>query len=161
MKSFFQKKNAGLTIVEVVIASAIILAATLALIGVHGFYLKSALSNTDTVKAVHLAEEGIEGMRYLRDDSWQRNIESLSPDTPYGLELIGGVWQAVPNVWIDGMSRSVTISSVFRDSSSDIVSGGGTLDPNTVLVTSSVSWSSSGATTTKTIATYLTNLWDN
>ncbi len=137
--------NKGLTLVEVVIASAIILAAIVTLLGVHTLYLKVALANTDSVKAAFLLEEGIEETRYLRDDSWSANIAGLTSTTTS----------------IDNFERMVTLSAVYRDSNGDIVSSGGTLDTNTKLITSSVSWMVNGATTTKSISTYLTNLYAN
>jgi len=137
--------NKGLTLVEVVIASAIILAAVVGLLSVHSLYLKVALANAQTVKAAYLAEEGLEEIRFLRDSSWSINIANLTSTTTY----------------IDGFQRTITLDAVYRDSSDDIVSAPGTLDANTKLVSASVSWPKGGATTTKTISTYLTNIYEN
>lgn len=152
----------GLTLVEVVIASAIILAAVLALLGVHSLYLKMALGNGDAIKAAYLSEEGLEAMRFLRDSSWSANVAPLSLGTEYGLILNGAVWEvSYTDTLVDEFERTVTLSAVYRDGNGDIVSSGGTLDANTLLVVSSVSWANAGATTTKSISTYLTNLLDN
>ena len=139
------KLNKGLSLVEVVIASAIILAAVLVLLGVHSLYLKVALSNSNTVKAAYLAEEGIENVRFLRDSGWTTNISNLTSTTTL----------------IDNFYRTVTLSAVSRDASGDIVTSGGSIDANTKLVTSSVSWWAATATTTKSISTYLTDIYDN
>ena len=139
------KLNKGLSLVEVVIASAIILAAVLVLLGVHSLYLKVALSNSNTVKAAYLAEEGIENVRFLRDSGWATNIANLTSTTTL----------------IDNFYRTVTLSVVSRDASGDIVTSGGSIDLNTKLVTSSVSWWAVTATTTKSISTYLTDIYDN
>jgi prepilin-type N-terminal cleavage/methylation domain-containing protein len=152
----------GMTMVEVVIASAIILSAVVVLSAVHNLYLKSALSNGGILKSAYLAEEGIEAMRYLRDDSWSAQIGPLSSGTDYGLSLSGSAWQTgTGNQWIDGFERAIRVGNVSRDANGDIVSSGGTLDPDTRLVTVSVSWQSRGATTTRAISTYLTNLRGN
>ncbi|MDO8565088.1 MAG: hypothetical protein Q7R67_00445 [bacterium] len=135
----------GLTLVEVMIASTIILGAVVTLLGVYGLYFKTALSNAELVQAAYLAEAGIEEIRFLRDQSWSTNIASLTSTT----------------TWIDNFQRTVNLSPVYRDASDDIVSSGGTLDSNTKLVTSSVSWQASGATTTRNISTYITNLYAN
>ena len=135
----------GLTLVEVVIASAIILAAVVALLGVHSLYLKTALENAQTVKATYLAEGGLEEIRYLRDDSWSANILNLTSTATY----------------FDNFQRTITLGAVYRDNNDDIISSGGTLDPNTKLVTAAVSWLKAGATTTKSISTYLTNIYEN
>ncbi len=149
--------------VEVVIASAIILVAVVALLGVHSLYLKSALSNSNTVKGAYLAEEGIEAVRYLRDDSWSAKIATLTNGTAYGLALTGSGWVASTTATqIGEIARTFTLSSVSRDATSrDIVSSGGVVDPNTRLLTVRVSWESNGTTTTKSLSTYLTNIWQN
>jgi len=162
MKKSYQKTNYGLTLVEVLIATSIILVFLLALLGVHNFYLRTALSSGEVIKAGQLAEESLEVMRFLRDSNWDSNIAPLSLDTDYGLVFNAGTWQtSTTNLWIDNVfERKVTLSAVYRDSSGDIVSSGGTLDPGTVLLVSSVSWLKVGATTTKSVSTYLTNLYN-
>ncbi len=146
--------------VEVVIASAIILSATLGLLGVHSLYLRTTLSNLNKVKATYLAEEGLEAMRYLRDVSWDSNIAALSLDTNYGVVLVGGSWQASTTAtFVDGFQRVVKLSSVYRAPDGDIDSSG-TTDPDTKLLSSSVSWAEYGTTTSRFISTYLTNLYD-
>lgn len=151
----------GLTLVEVLIASAIILASVVALLAVHSLYLKTALENGSAVKAAYLAEEGVEAMRYLRDASWSINIAPLANNVAYGLAFNSAWLTNATSTWVDGFYRTVTLAAVNRDANSDIVSSGGTLDANTRLVTVSISWPSRGATTTKTVSTYLTNLHDN
>ena len=163
MKNSSRNLNLGLTLVEVLIAASIILAFLLALFGVHSLYLKTAFSNGKVIKAAGLAEESLEVIRFLRDSSWDTNIASLAFNTDYSLIFDAGGWQVVTsNIWVDNLfERKVRLSAVYRDASGEIVSSGGTLDPDTVLVVSTVSWSSGGATTTKSISTYLTNLLDD
>lgn len=162
MKIFPAHRKNGLTLVEVVIAAAIILAAVVTLLGVHTLYLKTALSNGNSVKAAYLAEEGIEAIRFLRDSSWSANIATLSLNTDYGVVLPGDMWQATTtNTSIGDFQRTIRLSAVYRDINDDIVSSGGSLDPNTKLLVSTVSWAANGTTTSKSISTYLTNLWKN
>lgn len=163
MENFNKNSNSGLTLVEVLIATTIILAFLLALFGAHNLYLKTAFSTGDVIKASGLAEEGLEAMRFLRDSSWDSNILPLVLDTNYGLVWNAGTWQvSTTNIWVDGaFERTVSLSAVYRDVSGDIVSSGGTLDPDTLLVVSTVAWPSGIATTTKSISTYLTNLSDD
>lgn len=151
-------------LVEILIATSIILVFLLALLGTHNLYLKTAFVNGDVIKGVYLVEEGVEVARFLRNSSWSGNIAPLSLDVSYSLLFDAGSWQAATTtVWVDNnFKRVVKFSAVYRDVSGDIVSSGGTLDPNTLLVVSSVSWpTSGGATTTKSISTYLTNLFSN
>lgn len=162
MKNSKQNLIPGLTLVEVLISTSIILVFLLALLGVHNLYLKTALSNGELVKATQLAEESLEVMRFLRDSSWDNNIASLSLDTNYYLIFDAGVWQTTTtDIWVDNIfERKVALSAVYRDVLGDIISSGGTIDPGTVLVVSTVSWSKAGATTTRSVSTYLTNLFD-
>jgi Tfp pilus assembly protein PilV len=155
------RSQKGFALVEVLIASAIILGAVLALLGVYSLYLRVALSNSEAVKAAYLAEESLEAVRFWRDVSWNNKIAPIAKGTAYGLSFAGGMWATTTDLTLGSFERSIMISPVYRDASSDIVSSGGTLDTDTVLVTSSVSWWKGGATTTKTVATYLTNLYGN
>ena len=151
----------GLTLVEVVIASAIILTAVVSLLGVHTLYLKTIFAGNNSVQAALLSEEGIEALRFFRDDSWSAKITPLVNGTAYGLVYNNG-WQAsTTNTYVERFKRTITLSPVYRDASLDIVASGGSLDPDTRLITSSVAWPVRDATTTKTIYFYLTNLYSN
>lgn len=158
-----QNLNEGLTLVEVMIATSIILVFLLALFGTHNMYLKTAFSGAKAVKAAYLAEEGIEVARFLRDSSWETNIVAFSTAIDYSLVFESGLWRATTtDIFIDDIfERKIVLSEVYRDSSAKIVSSGGTLDPNTRMVTVAISWESGAATTTKSISTYITNLFDN
>lgn len=162
-RRFSHYKKNGLTLVEVLVAVSIILVFLTALIGAYNIYLRLAFTNSDTAKAAYLSEEGLEAVKLLRDSSWTTNISSLSTTASYYLIFSSGQWNATTTqVFVDNkFDRKFTAGDVFRDSSSDIVTSGGTLDPSTRLVTVSVSWFSHGATTTKTMSTYLTNLFLN
>ena len=159
----YKNLNTGLTLVEVIIASAIILFFLLALFTVHNTYLKMAFSSTKMVKSAYLAEEAIEVVRFTRDSSWNTNIQTLDTGVDYSLVFESGVWVATTsNIFIDDIfERRVVFSEVYRNSSSEIVSSGGSIDPNTRMVTVTVAWKNGTATTTKSISTYLTNLYDN
>jgi len=155
----------GLTLVEVLVAASIILVFTVSLVGVYNLYLRIVFANSYTVKAAFLAEEGLEVMRFFRDVSWENNILTLSKDTDYGLTFdnLSNVWMATTSIIFidDQFERRITVSDVYRDASSQIVTSGGSIDPDTIKITSVVSWKRGSATTTKSISTYLTNIYDN
>lgn len=162
-KNNYLKRDKGLTLVEVLVAASIILTFLLALFTVHNYYLKIAFSNKNFIKGGELAEEGLEITRFLRDSSWETNIASRTLNTDYYLNFEGGLWQATvtPSV-IDGIYyRVIRFSAVSRDISSNIVTSGGTIDPNTLLAVSIVSWFNGSATSTKSISTYITNIFEN
>jgi len=155
-----RKYKTGLTIVEALIAIAVFVVLLLAVIGVYNFYLRIALSNGTSIKATFLAQEGLEAVRFMRDQSWD-NITSLSVDTSYGVVFESGTWAATTTeILIDSLfNREVILSEVYRDdATSQIVSSGGTLDPDTLKVTLNISWSNHSATTTKTVSTYISNI---
>ena len=110
----------------------------------------------------YLLEEGIEVVKLLRDAGYVNNIAKLSTTTPTYLAWNGTNWAtSTSNVFIDGrFERKIAIGEVMRDANQDI-SETGTLDPSTRLVTVSVAWNAKGATTTKTIQTYITNIFNN
>ncbi len=153
----------GITLVEVLVATAIILSFLIALISVHNTYLRSSFSNLDQIKATYLAEEGIEAIKGLRDTSWTTNIAPLVNDTSYYLVFAGSQWatSTVPTLIDSKYTRKVVLSAVNRDTSSDITTSGGSLDSNTRKVNVTVSWSTGSATSTRSIDTYITNLFSN
>jgi prepilin-type N-terminal cleavage/methylation domain-containing protein len=153
----------GFALVEVLVASAIILLFISALSGAYSLYIRTAFSNLRKVQAALLSEEGIEVVKTLRDSSWATNIAPLSSSTPYHITFSSGAWKATTTkIYVDGIfDRTFTVGDVYRDSLSDITSSGGTYDPNTRVVTVSVAWQNHGATTTKSIATYIANLFVN
>ncbi len=163
MRRHLSKSTKGATLIEALIATSIIMAFLVALVSVHNTYLSSSFSDLFEVKATYLVEEGIEAVKGLRDASWTDNIAFQANDTPYYLNFVNGAWTltATPLLIDSKFSRTVTFSSVGRSSSSDIVATGGTSDPNTRRVTVVVSWPLGGTTATRSIETYITNIFSN
>lgn len=159
---FFSNQN-GLALVEAVVAVGASLAVLLGILGVFAFILKSSLNNSAKVQASYLAEEGLEAVRILRDNGWNANIASVQTGTPFYLAFDGSTWQATTtNNYVNNLfERQVVLDNVYRDSNQNIVTNGGTLDPNTKKATVSVAWSSHGATTTETLMTYFSNIFNN
>ena len=143
-----------MSLIEVIIASAIVLALSLVLISVNLAYLKTSKSTLEIVKATYLAEEGIETVNFLKNKDWA-NLGAVS--TNYYLWWTGVTWvSTTTKSYIDQVyERKFFTENVNRDASSDITSGAGTLDANTRKLTVQVTWLSNGATTTKSISTYL------
>ncbi|MDO8564681.1 MAG: hypothetical protein Q7R88_01670 [bacterium] len=113
----------GISLVEVVIGTALILLSLVGLTGAYSFYLRAGLRNTDTLKAAFLLEEGVEAAVLLRDSAWS-NLSSLSPNTPYHLFWTGSSFVTTTTVQIiDGtFTRTVALYPVYRrDSDKDIV----------------------------------------
>jgi Tfp pilus assembly protein PilV len=161
MKLKNSKKGIGL--VEILIAIFIFTVVLLSLITVSNLYLSGADANLSLVKSAYLAEEGVEAVKTIRDSGWA-NISALSTTTVYYFYFnpTSSIWQATTTKTygsIDSFVRSFTLGSVNRTNDTyHRISASGVSDPNTKLLTVSVSWQNQGATTTKSISTYITNL---
>lgn len=156
------QKQRGFGLVEMLIGASVL---SMSLLGISSFFQKTLEVSSLTQSAVqgdYLLEEGVEVVKLLRDAGYANNIANLSTVAPIYLAWNGTNWAtSTTNVFIDGkFERKITVSEVLRNASEDI-SETGTLDSNTRLVTVSVAWNVKGATTTKTIQTYITNIFNN
>ncbi len=165
-KNLFKKNTRGIGSLEILIGATIIVTGILALIIVFNSFFSFALANDANVRAAYLGEEGLEAMFFLRDGSWSTNIASLSTTSAYYLAWNSGAstWQTstASPAYIDNLFlRKITLANVKRDGTGKIVTSGGTLDSNTRLVTATIQYFQGHATTTQTMATYLTNFYGN
>ena len=160
LNKFHKSKSKGFGLIEIIIGSAIL---TISLIAISTYFQKSLQLSQDsgkTVQAGFLLEEGVEVVKFFRDTSWV-NISGLTAGTFYYLQFDGTKWATTSsNVFISGVfERKLVINNVSRDANDDIVSSGGTNDADTKKVTVSVSWLGRNGTTTKSISTYITNIF--
>jgi len=154
------KLNRGFGLIEIIIGSAIL---ATSLLGISSYYqqsLKVSRTTAQTVQTSLLLEESLEVAKFFRDTSWT-NISAPATGTTFYLSFNGTNWAtSTTNTYIDGtFERTIRLDDVYRDGTDDIVSTGGTLDVGTRKVTATVSWWDHTATTTRTIATYLTNIF--
>jgi prepilin-type N-terminal cleavage/methylation domain-containing protein len=158
-----QLMNKGFGLVEVMIASAIITVGMLGLISSYSIYLKYAFANQGNVQAAYVAEEGLEAMTFIRDNGWANNILTLATSTNYYLVFSNGTWNTTTTEQLIDSTylRTIQLADIERDSSGEMVTTGGTYDPNTKLVTVTVEYFQGQATTTRSMGTYLTNLNNN
>lgn len=92
---------------------------------------------TQRIGAVQLVREGQEAVRSVRERGWGE----IEINGTYHPVTTSGVWSLQSGEeTIDGYTREVTISDVYRDSSGTIVGIGGTIDPSTKRIEVSVSW---------------------
>ena len=154
----------GFVLWEVVVGTAILAAFALGLTAAFQSALKLNNLNLHFTQANFLLAEGVEAVRLMRDNGWDANIGALSVDTDYFLtyNTANNLWQSTAaNVFLDGLfERKFRLSAVYRDGSQNI-SPTGTLDANSKKLDLTVSWRQGAATTTRTISTYLTDLFVN
>ncbi len=157
-----EKYQKGAGVVEIIIGLAIMMVGVFSVVAAYNYYLRFAVAHENDVQAALLAEEGIEVVKLLRDSGWSAKIATLSPGVNYGIEFINGAWTSTTSLkYIDAkFLRTFVLNNVYRDASYDIASLG-TLDLNTKEVTVSVSARNILATSTKTISTYITNIFSN
>jgi len=160
------KTNKGFGILEIVIASAIVSIALFSLLTVFIFTNRLNLQSNNKIRANFLVEEGIEALRFLRDASWSGNMDALSQGTDYYISFatMTSTWSIEtvdPGLIDDLFLRKVILEDVYRDSSDDIVTPGGTLDPDTKKFTVEVEWQERTASSTIRVSTYLSDIFDN
>lgn len=161
------KKNRGVSIIEVLIASAIIMTSVVSIMGVYGGLTSIAIRNTAKVQAGMLLDEGAESLRFMRDVSWTSNIAPLVNGTTYTLywdhSVLNYGWRATTtrDMIDDQFDRTFVLSAVNRDATTyNIVNTGGVLDVGTRKATITVAWYDGVATTSKSIIMYLFNTYN-
>ena len=153
------KNQAGIGLIEILIVTAIIGLSLASLAGLGNFALKIQPRTKQNTIASFLASEAIEATRAIKDGEWS-DLTAFAPDTPlhpiktpsfYLWTLSSG-----PET-INGFTRQVVVSPVYRDGAFNITSSNGTLDDNTKKITATVSWSDNGQNQQITLVDYLMN----
>lgn len=89
------------------------------------------------LEATILLKEADEAVRVVREAGWN----NFSVNGAYHPLISGNSWSLVSGAeTVNGFTRSIVVSDVYRDASGNIVSVGGTLDPATKKAVASVSW---------------------
>ena len=166
MRSFYKKTSQGFALVEAMVACAIIVISTFALVSAAQKGITLSNLTLHQTQASYLLEEGAEATKTIRDAGWS-NVSGLSGTYYLSYSNTTNTWSlsttapANPTNPIDGLfTRSVVFSAVNRDNTTkDIVTSGGTLDANTKKVTITVSWPSSSGTQSKSLSLYIANIF--
>lgn len=137
--------EAGFSVLEVILAAAIfVIFSTSAVIVVIQGYNANRQGNEFTV-ANQFAAEGIEAVKSVKNQNYSSLINSAS----LGLRRNGSnVWELFGtenrlshnNNPADDYIRKIKIEDVYRDVNGNIVANGGTTDPDTKKITSTVTW---------------------
>lgn len=153
------KKNhssAGQSIIEVIVALGIFLIiVTSSVIAVLASFSVTRLAQEKT-QAVNLATEGLEAVKSIRNQNWDNLVTGN-----YGVVNNNGVWSLSPQADLDPsakFTRLISINDVNRDLNHDLLTTGGTLDPETKKISSQVTWNFTPTRfNTVTMTLYLTN----
>jgi len=163
--SFFQNQTMfrrGFGMVEMIIGAAVLSVSLLAISTFFQMTLRASGLTQEAIQGDYILEEGVEVLKIFRDISYSSNFITMSTSTPHYFVWNGTSWATTTvNTFIDGkFERKFILDDVKRDVNGSIASTG-TYDPNIKLVTVTVSWSGPLGTTTRSIQTYLTNIFNN
>jgi hypothetical protein len=156
------KRSAGFGLIEIVIAASIVSMAVVSLSYVVVLSNRVLARSVDEIRANFIADEGIEVLHFLRDAGWDAKIGLLTPNVDYYISqsTTTGTWtiSATNPGLLDGFfNRAIRVESVNRDANDTIVSTGGTLDPNSRKIVSTVFWKNG----TTSVETYLSDIFNN
>ena len=70
MKNNFKPKNSGFTLIEALIAAMIIIVVSAGVVVLTFLNLRNAVINKHRLQATWLAQQGVEGLRQVRDTHW-------------------------------------------------------------------------------------------
>lgn len=155
-------RQRGQALIELLVALGIFGILAAAVTGLAIDALWSLQTGTDLTGAVAYAQEGLEASRQIADRSWTAlalgdhgvTVETVGPETRYafaGTSDIRGIY-----------NRTVRISEVYRDASGNVVTQGGTIDPDTRRATSTVTWATGVTRRSQSVSftTFLAN-WES
>lgn len=157
-------KRKGFGLVEVLIGSAVLSVSLLAISGFFQTVLRASRVTESAVQGDYLLEEGMEAVKIFRDKSYTSNIKNMSTSTTYYFSWAGTNWATTTTKTIvDGkFERKFTFEDVRRDSITKDISATGVYDPDVKLITVSVAWwTPVVGTTTRSIQTYVVNLFNS
>lgn len=135
------KTQKGQTLIELLITIALAAILMPALLGGFALARSGRVQQEQRIAAINLAKEEEEAVRVVAANSW----DNLANGT-YHATASGTTWQLSSGSEQigNGFTRSITISSVYRDSSGNVTVAtyppDGTLDPSTKKISISVSW---------------------
>jgi Tfp pilus assembly protein PilE len=152
----------GFSVVEIIIASAIVTLVGVAITSSLLAYINISMKNSRNVQTALLFEETAEALQFMRDQSWSTNIAPLAKVTPYYLIWNGESFVSTSTAVLHHnlYSRTFTLHEVKRDGS-DAISDSGSIDPDTLRATISVSWLDGDNTESRTTDTLIHNTYEN
>ncbi|MDP2641516.1 MAG: hypothetical protein Q8P39_03260 [Candidatus Yanofskybacteria bacterium] len=151
-----------MTVVEILVATAIATVVFVSVLGGTIFILQQAKTQEQRGKALALAQEGLEAVRSFRDATdWNEDgigtkntgvsFMLLESGSPARWELVQGTES------IDEYTREIIFEQVRRDGGGNIVEEGGAVDEETKKARVRVFWDSRGATYEVEVASLFAN----
>jgi type II secretory pathway pseudopilin PulG len=152
---YYKRKQSGFFLIEVVIAVALAGGVLITVLSLVQDTVEVSQRSLEKTQAAYLLDEGIEGVKSIRDDAWT-TITGLSSGTPYYLLWNGTKWTLTTTAQtVGGFTRTIVFEDVYRDGNDDIVSSGGTLDIGTRKGTVTLSWDPPSGAQSESIVFYI------
>lgn len=146
-------------LIEVVIAVSIIAIAFIQLTSAVQRSLALSTQSLRLTQAGFLLEEGAEATRTIRDASWD-TLYAADRGIPYQLSFSSGAWSLSGSGQpIDGFTRTVNFSDVYRDGS-DKIAMSGILDTGTIRADVTLTWQNGSTVASKTLSLYLSDIFN-
>jgi Tfp pilus assembly protein PilV len=157
MNKYSQQK--GFMMVEIIIVASIVVVFVLGAMAVAQKSISLSRQSLHVSQANFLLDEGAESVRIVRDNAWS-NITSLTSGANYYPTFSGGTWtlSSTSNT-VGNFTRKVMVENVNRNNSTQDIAASGTNDPNTKLVTVTVTWTEGATSMARTISFYITNIF--
>ncbi len=151
------KKQKGQLLVEILVAIALTAIMLPALLTGLFSSKEGKVQQGQRVQAIALMKEADEVVRNVRAQSWS----NFSVNGTYHPLISGSTWTfASGSETINGLTRTVTVSDVYRNPDGTIASSGGALDPSTKKVYIQVTWGQPYASSVDS-TTYITRYLQN
>ena len=161
MKKFGIFKNSrGMGLIEILIVVAILGIGFSAIISFLIFSRGVSHQTIRNTEATSLAEEGVEAVRRMRDQSWS-NVSAAGTYYPV---ISGGSWTldgSDPGPINNLYTRTVRFDNVYRNDANDNIAASGTLDSNSKKLTIRVFWQEGSRNKEVVLTTYITNFLNN
>ncbi len=151
--------EAGFGLLEVIVAVGIWVILASAGVMMTTGSLRINTQSTDNDQAVFLASEGLDAVRTIKKIGWTSPFLATPCVAGCGVATVSATWGfAGSSDLIGKYTRQLFVTPVNRDGSGNIVTTGGTVDPDTYKVESKVTWQRTPAITgTVSLVSYLTN----
>ena len=155
-------RTKGVTIVEILIGASLL--ATIVVLITHtlALYFSTGSLLQEKTKALYLAQEGQEIMRYLRDEDWN-TLTDINVDTTYYFDVATTTLATMTSAEvIDGMyTRSFILYNAYRDGNDDLVSSttaGASIDAGGRIVVTKVQWGTDNEIRLESLLTNIFNI---
>lgn len=118
--SFKSVSSRGVTVIEVLIGAAMVSTIVIMVLVTLSLFLDSRQELLTKTKSLYAAEQGIEMLRWLRDDNWNA-IATIPLNTTYYLSVATSTLgvSATPEVLEGTLRREFVARSVYRDGTTD------------------------------------------